>query len=170
MLRIGYRRCDYNCCVYLRSLNDNSFIFLLLYVDDILIVANHLHDVNELNTKLGKEFDMKDLGAAKNILGMEIHGDRGANKLWLSQKSYVKGVLRKFDMSKAKHVSTQLENNFKLYLEQCPNTDLEIEDMSKIPYFSTVGCLMYVIVCTRPNLAQAVSQLCKFISKSGKHH
>jgi hypothetical protein len=72
MLQIGYKRCEYDCCVYVRSLDDGSFIFLLLYVDDMLIAANHLHDVNELKILLGKEFDMKDLGAAKRILGMEI--------------------------------------------------------------------------------------------------
>lgn len=71
MLHIRYRRCDYDCCVYVKSLDDGYFIFLLLYVDDMFIHANHLHDVNKLKTKLGKDFDMKDLGDAKKILGME---------------------------------------------------------------------------------------------------
>src|SRR5580765_6358588 len=44
MLKIGYRRCDYDCCVYVRSLDDGSFMFLLLYVDDMLIAANHWND------------------------------------------------------------------------------------------------------------------------------
>lgn len=101
----------------MRILDDGSFIFVLLYVDDMLIYANHLNDVNELKTKLGKEFDMKDLGAAKMILGMEIHRDRGTNKSWLSQKSYIKGVLSRFDMSKAKPISTPLANNFNLSLK-----------------------------------------------------
>ena len=170
MLQIGYKRCEYDCCVYVRSLDDGSFIFLLLYVDDMLIAANHLHDVNELKILLGKEFDMKDLGAAKRILGMEIHRDRGARKLWLSQKSYVEKVLNRFDMSNSKAVSTPLANHFKLTLDQCPKSDSEIEYMSKVPYASAVGCLMYAMVCTRPDLAQAVSQVCKFMSKPGKHH
>lgn len=168
MLHIGCRRCFYDCCVYARSLGDSSFIVMLLYVDDILIAANRLHNVNELKTKLGKEFDMKDIGVAKKILGMEIHMDIGANKLWLSQKSYVEGVLRKFDMSKAKPVSIPLENHFKLSLEQCLKTDSKIEGMSKIPYASAIGCLMYAMVYTRPDLAQAISKVCKFMSKSGK--
>ncbi|CAJ2662759.1 unnamed protein product [Trifolium pratense] len=170
MLQIGYKRCEYDCCVYVRSLDDGSFIFLLLYVDDMLIAANHLHDVNELKILLGKEFDMKDLGAAKRILGMEIHRDKGARKLWLSQKSYVEKVLNRFDMSNSKAMSTPLANHFKLTLDQCPKSDSEIEYMSKVPYASAVGCLMYAMVCTRPDLAQAVSQVCKFMSKPGKHH
>ncbi|KAK4409353.1 putative enzymatic polyprotein [Sesamum angolense] len=56
-------------------------------------------------------------------------------------------------MSKAKSVSTPLANHSKLSLEQCPKTDREIEDMAKVPYASVVDCLMYEMVCTRPNLA-----------------
>src|ERR1044072_5483685 len=170
MLKIGYRRCDYDCCVYVRSLDDGSFIFLLLYVDDMLIVANHWDDVNDLKAKLSREFDMKDLEAVKKILGMEILRDRSEKKLWLSQKKYVEDVLKRFDMSRSKPVSTPLANHFKLSLENCPKTEAEQKTMSKIPYASAVGCLMYAMVCTRPDLAQAVSQVCKFMSKPGKQH
>jgi len=84
MLQIGYRQCENDCCVYVRSLDDESFIFLLLYVDDMLIASNHLRDVNELKSLLSKEFEMKDLGPAKKILRMEIHKDRKSRRLWLS--------------------------------------------------------------------------------------
>ncbi|KAL0454797.1 UNVERIFIED_CONTAM: Retrovirus-related Pol polyprotein from transposon TNT 1-94 [Sesamum latifolium] len=113
---------------------------------------------------------MKDLGAATIILGMEIHRDRGSRKLWLSQQGYVEKVLDRLGMSKAKPVSTPLANHFKLSSEQCPKTDREIEDMAKVPYASVVGCLMYAMVCTHPDLAHAVSQVCKYMSKSGRHH
>ena len=74
MIRIGHKGCEYDCCVYVKSLDDDSsFIFLLLYVDDMLIAAESMVVVNKLKSLLSKEFDMKDLGAAKNILGMEIH-------------------------------------------------------------------------------------------------
>lgn len=71
-------------------------------------------------------------------------------------------------MRKAKHVSTLLANHFKLSLEQCLKTDLEIEGMSKIPYAHAVVCLMNIMVCTSSNLAQAISQVCKFMFKLGK--
>src|ERR1044072_2253231 len=119
MLKIGYGRCVYDCCVYVRSLDDGSYIFLLLYVDDMLIAANHWSDVNDLKVKLSREFDMKDLGAARKILGMEILRDRSAKKLWLSQKKYIEDALKRFDMSRCKPVSTTLANHFKLSLENC---------------------------------------------------
>ena len=68
----------------MRSLGNDSFIILLLHVDDMLIVGNPLCDVNELKSLLSKEFDMKDLGPTKNILEIEIHMDRKFRRLWLS--------------------------------------------------------------------------------------
>ena len=84
MIQIGYRRYEYDCCIYVKSLDDSSRIFLLLYVDDMLIAAKSMIEVNKLKTLLRKEFDMKDLGAAKKILGMEIRKNKDAKKLWLS--------------------------------------------------------------------------------------
>ena len=69
MIRICYRRCEYDCCVYVRSLDDDPFIFLLLYVDDMLIATKSIIEVNKLKVLLSREFEMKDLGTAKKILG-----------------------------------------------------------------------------------------------------
>ena len=69
----------------MRSLGDGYFIFMLLYVEDMLIASNHLCDVNELKSMLGKEFDMKDFGPTKKILEMEIHRNERFRRLWLSQ-------------------------------------------------------------------------------------
>jgi hypothetical protein len=84
MIKIVCMRCEYDCCVYVRSLDDGSFIFLLLYVDNMLIVAKSIVEVNKLKVLLSREFDMKDLGAAKKILGIEIRSDRDTKRLWLS--------------------------------------------------------------------------------------
>ena len=60
MIQIGNKSCEYNCCVYFKSLDDGSFIFLLLYVDNMLIPAKNLHDVVSLKALLSQEFNMKD--------------------------------------------------------------------------------------------------------------
>lgn len=67
-----------------------------------------------------------------------------------------------------KIVDTPLANKFKLSLDQFPKTDAEAEYMSTTPYYKIVGCLMYVMVCTIPNLAKVTIQLCKFMSKPRK--
>src|SRR3954464_13885254 len=81
MIRIGYRRCEYDCCVYTRVLDDRSSIFLLLYVDDMLIATRSMKEINKLKTLLRKEFDMKDLGGAKKILGIEHPRDYGYHNI-----------------------------------------------------------------------------------------
>ena len=157
--------CEYDCYVYVKTLDDHSPIFLLLYIDDMLIAANDMEDINRLKMLLGDEFEMKDLDAAKKILGMEIHMDRNSKRLWLSQKSYIEKVLQRFDMLKAKPV-TPLVKHFILSAEQCPKSAEELKDMVEVPYASAVGCLMYAMVYTRPDLA--VSQVSKYMLNHGR--
>ena len=102
-----------------------------------------------LKRKLDKSFAMKDLGVAKQILGMRITRDMKNRKSTLSQGVYIEKVLERFRMQNTKLVSTPLDNHFKLSKEMCPKTQEEIEYMSKVPYSSAVMSLMYVMVCTR---------------------
>ena len=114
MILIGYKRCEYDYCVYVKRLDDGSSIFLLLYVDDMLIATKSMSEVNKLKILLSRKFDMKDLGVAKKILGMEISKERVIGRLWLSQSGYVRKVLERFRMENAKPVSTPLVNHFRL--------------------------------------------------------
>jgi hypothetical protein len=170
MIKIGYRRYEYDCCVYVRSFEDGSFIFLLLYANNMLIAANSIVEVNKLQVLLSREFDMKELGTTKKILGMEIHKDRDAKRLWLSQASYVKKVLERFIMENAKLVSIPLANHFHLSTSQCPKTVEETEDMLKVPYASAIRCLMYAMVCIKPNLAYAISVVSKYMANLEKQN
>ncbi|KAK2998323.1 hypothetical protein RJ639_023125 [Escallonia herrerae] len=97
MAKKGYTRSAYDSCVYHQRLADGSHIYLLLYVDDMLIAAKSMSDVNGLKEQLKREFEIKDLGASKRILGMEIQRDRTAGILYLSQKKYIKRVLQRFE-------------------------------------------------------------------------
>src|SRR5438128_12460575 len=71
MLSRGFKRSNYDSCVYLKTVN-GSVIYLLLYVDDMLIAAKDKSDIAKLKAQLSKEFEMKDLGAAKKILDMKL--------------------------------------------------------------------------------------------------
>ena len=132
---------------------------LLLYVDDMLIAAKDRAEIERVKSQLSKEFDMKDLGAAKRILGMEIQRDRKEGKLYLSQKGYIEKVLHRFNMLSAKPGSTPLAAHFKLSSGMSPKSDEEIDYMSRVPYCSAVVSLMYAMVCTRPVLSHAVSSI-----------
>ena len=76
MIRQNYTKSSFDHCVYFRKLQDGSFIYLLLYVDDILIASKNEEEICKLKARLSKDFEMKDLGEAKKILGMEIARDR----------------------------------------------------------------------------------------------
>lgn len=113
---------------------------------------------------------MEDLGAAKKILGMEISRDRPSGKVYLSQKGYIDKGLRHFNMHNAKPVSTLLAAHFKLSSTLCPKSDSDIEYMSRVPYSSAVGSLMYDMVCSRPNLSYALSIVSRYMANPGKEH
>ena len=70
--------------------------------------------INRLKEQLSSEFDMKDLGPARKILGMEILRDRQKKKLWLSQKAYILKVLARFNMESSKPVKVPIASHFKL--------------------------------------------------------
>ena len=95
----------------------------------MLIVARSMTDITRLKLQLNSEFEMKDLGGACKILGMEIQRDRRAGKLWLSQRRYLEKVLERFNMGNAKPVTTPLSSHFKLTVKQCPTSDVEKEQM-----------------------------------------
>lgn len=113
---------------------------------------------------------MKDLGAAQKILGMEIQRDRTAGRIWISQAKYIQKVLEKFNMQEAKVVSTPLTAHFRLSGQQCPTSEEEQQVMKKVPYANATGCLMYAMVCTRPDIAQAISVVSRYMANPGKQH
>ena len=73
-------------------------------------------------------------------------------------------------MQNAKPVSTPLAIHFKLSKERCPNTQEEIDYMAKVPYSSAVGNLMYVMVCTRPDIAHAVVVVSMYMNNPSNEH
>ena len=155
--------------MYLKLIGDRV-IYLVLYVDDMLLVGNDKEISQDLKTHLSSKFDMKDLGAANYILGMEIKRDRTKRKLWLNQRKYVETILQRFNMQNSKPVKVPIPVGARLSAEQCPKTQEEEEDMSRVPYTSAVSSLMYAMICTRPDIAHAVGVLSRFISKPGKEH
>ena len=113
---------------------------------------------------------MKDLGATKKILGMRITRDNKNHKLTLSQGEYIEKVLERFRMQNEKPISTPLSNHFKLSKDMCPKTQEDIEYKSKVPYSSTVGILMYAMVCIRPYIAHVVGVVRKYMKNPCKEN
>lgn len=151
MINNDFYRINYDSCIYYKQINDSK-IYLLLYVDDMLISCKEKKHLNTVKGILKSEFGIKDLGHARKILGIEISKDRENKLLYLSQESYISKVLKRFVMDHLKTISTPIGQQFKLSITQALEYAEEKEFMHKIPYASMIGSIMYAIVCSRPNL------------------
>ena len=156
-------------CIYLK-ISGSKFIFLVLYVDDILLASNNVDLLHETKRLLSNHFDMKDLGEASYVLGIEIHRDRSCGVLGLSQKGYIERILKRFNMLACSPSKAPVVKGDKFGKSQCPQTELECNQMKNIPYASAVGSLMYAQVCTRPDIAYVVSVLGRYLSNPGEAH
>ena len=104
-----------------------SNIHILVFVDDILVAAKNLADINHVKARLTAIFDLRDLGEAKNFLGTSLDRDRQARTL-------------------------QAEEDQLLDREECHYSEL-------------VGSLLYLSVCTRPDISNAVGVLARHMAK-----
>ncbi|KAM2793311.1 hypothetical protein PS2_004857 [Malus domestica] len=167
----NYSRSQYDHCVYFKNFQDGSFIYLLIYVDDLLIASKNVEEIEKLKKQMKNEFEMKDLGEAKKILGMEITRDREKGLVCLNQRQYLEKLIQKFGVhDSTKPVSTPLAPHFKLSSLQCPKADKEKLQMKNIPYANLVGSLMYAMVCSRPDISHAVGMVSRYMHNPGKEH
>ena len=84
--------------------------------------------------------------------------------LRFSHEKYVMKVLQRFNMQDAKPIDSTLSTNYKLNANQCPKMKVEKAKINKIPYASTIGSLMYTMVCTRPDIGYAVEVVSRYMS------
>ena len=101
---------------------------------------------------------------------MKISRDRKNRKFWLYEESYIEKVFRRFNMSKAKTIFSLLVGHLKLSSKQCPTSDKDMKEMSKVPYAFFVFSLMYAMVCIRPDIAHAVGVVSWFLTNPRKEH
>jgi hypothetical protein len=97
----GFRQNDEEPCVYKKE-SGSAVVFLILYVDDILLIGNDIPMLQFVKTSLNNTFSMKDLGEATYILGIKIYRDRSKRLIGLSQDTYIDKVLKWFNMEQSK--------------------------------------------------------------------
>lgn len=164
-----FTRSAYDHCQYFKYTKHDP-VFLLIYVDDMLIIGPSLKSIQTVKKCLSDNFEMKDLGEAKKILGMNIVRNRKKSMLILNQASHVEKVLSKFSMSNSKPVKIPLAAHFQLSKTQSPKTTSEISAMKNVSYSSAVGSVMYLMVSTRPDIAFTISCLSRYMSDPGPPH
>jgi hypothetical protein len=179
---LGFKRSQADHCVYVYNGNGNDHInvnvngnnhikvYIALYVDDLLIMCNNINKLTSIKQQLSTMFDMKDLGEAHYVLGIQIERDRKHKILHISQREYIKNVLERYNMSECNPISTPMDVNMKLSKQQCPTTEEEKHKMQSIPYQSAVGAIMYAMLGTRPDIAYAITTLSQYCNNPGYVH
>lgn len=141
-----------------------SGVMLPLYVDDIFIVdmlpTVSNNPASRLKVALSEKYRMKDLGLASRFLGFEISREKG--DIYLSQRLYIETILERYAMKSATTMVSPMDPNVSLDNTKCE--DNALSPTEQVQYQSIVGSLMYAAIGTRPDIAFAVSKLCKYHS------
>ncbi|GJS44472.1 retrotransposon protein, putative, ty1-copia subclass [Tanacetum coccineum] len=163
--RFGFTQNLDEPCVYQKASGSNV-TFLILYVDDIIIMGNHIPSLQSVKDYLGKCFAMKDLGEAAFILGIKIYRDRSKRLIGLSQSAYMNKILKRYKMDNSNISPCKKDLN----KTQGASTPKEVKRMQNVPYASVVGSIMYAVRCTRPDVAFAQNITSRFQQNPGELH
>lgn len=161
---LKFENCPYELCLYTFR-QGPVFLCIILYVDDLLIAGNNGAESLRVKKELSSHFKMKNLGTAKEFLGIQITRDRAKRTLFLTQSTFVDKILERFHMTDAKSVATPMEvpssNSFHPDPEPLSDNTL---------YRSAIGSLMYLMLCTRPDIAFAVGKLSQYCENPSSSH
>ncbi|GKC19029.1 retrotransposon protein, putative, ty1-copia subclass [Tanacetum coccineum] len=167
--RFGFSRSENESCIYVK-VSGSLVVFLVLYVDDILLIGNDILTLQSVKDWLGKCFAIKDLGDATYILGIKIYRDRSKHLLGLSHDTYLNKILKRFKMENSKKRNLPLHHGIKISKDLCPKTDEELDRVSRVPYASAIGSIMYAMTYTRPDVSFALSMVSRHQQNPGEVH
>ncbi|GJR91234.1 retrotransposon protein, putative, ty1-copia subclass [Tanacetum coccineum] len=136
--RFGFTQNLDEPCVYQKA-SGRNVTFLILYVDDIIIMRNHIPSLQSVKAYLGKKFAMKDLGETAFILGIKIYRDRSRRLLGLCQSAYMDKILKRYRMDNSKRGYIPMQERLDLNKTQGASTPREVKHMQNVPYASVVG-------------------------------
>nr|GEU99199.1 zinc finger, CCHC-type [Tanacetum cinerariifolium] len=148
-------------CIYSKFDSSDKGVINGLYVDDILIFETDQNQVDKTKKFFSSRFSIKDIGEADVILGSKIK--RKNKGIVITQSHYIDKILKKFNRVDCSPVSTPMYLIEKLK----PNTGKHVDQLE---YLRAIGCLMYAMTSTRPDIVYAVGRLSRFTSNPSKQH
>ena len=160
---IGFKASSADPGLFIMKTDCGAWTYVLIHVDDILI-AGPTEGVVMVKNKLAEVFKIKDMGESSFYLGMDIIRDRAMKTLLLTQKRYVADLMDKFSSSQAKPKKVPLSPATKLTKAGEPM------DQTDVSYSEIIGSLMYLSVCTRPDVSQSVGALARYMANPTEDH
>lgn len=164
----GYIQSNADPCIYSKIVKRNSkdiLILMAVYVDDTIIATSDIEILNGEKLKLCDKFEMDDRGEVHYLLGMRIKRNRMSRELSIDQTTYLEGVLKKFEMTECKPVSTPLEAGKKFVKLRDDEKSIDVTR-----YQAAIGSLTYASIGTRPDISAAVGVLSQFMSNPSSEH
>jgi hypothetical protein len=158
----GFTRSDYeHCHFWICPPGSSERCHVLIYVDDFTLMAKTLEHMSWLKGLLNSLFDLKDLGAADQVLGLEIIRDRTAGTLKITQRKFIRQLLEEYDMVDCRPLDTPMFANATTSLPShtMPLTGEERDFMRDKDYRHLLGCLNWLVLGTRPDLAYSLARL-----------
>ncbi|CAI7913414.1 unnamed protein product [Closterium sp. NIES-53] len=137
--------------------------YILVYVDDLIFATADTVGLAHVKSELQKRHTCTDPGELRSYLGLQITRDRAQHTITLSQSHMVQQVLQRFDFTYSSPQATPLSTRHSL---SALPSDESVEPIG--PYPELVGCLMYLMTCTRPDLAYPLSILARYVAP-GRH-
>ena len=160
----GFKRSKDDYCLYYKNEGTNILI-ILVYVDDIIILASSIESMTKAKKEFEKEFKMKDMGELRYFVGMQINYNRNKREISIHQKGYAEKALITFNMSDCKGTLIPMNNQNDLIPT---DEDEKFKDVTL--YRKLIGTLIYAVTCTRPDLAYSVSKLAKYMQNPLQKH
>ena len=116
-------RCEEEPSVYKKT-NGSTLVFLVLHVNDILLIGNDISLLESVKTSLKNSFSMKDLDEATYILGIRIYRNKSKRLIRLSQSTYIDKMFKRFNMQDSKKGSLPMSSGINLCKNQCSSTQV----------------------------------------------
>ncbi|KAJ9547092.1 hypothetical protein OSB04_019635 [Centaurea solstitialis] len=139
---LGFTKSEFELCVYTKF-SGSIVTFLVLYLDDILLIGNDVQTLQGVKTWLGKCFQIKDLREAAYILGIKIYRNRSRRLIGLSQSTYIDKILKRLRMDESKKGFIPMQHGIVLSKAKCPVSSEEQDKIKLIPYVSAIGLIIY---------------------------
>ncbi|CAI5960084.1 unnamed protein product [Closterium sp. NIES-64] len=160
---LGFAPSTADPSLFLRTDTSLPPFYILVYVDDLVFATADTTGLAYVKSELQKRHTCTDLGELRSYLGLQITRDRARRTITLTQSHMVQQVLQRFGFTYSSPQATPLSTRHSL---SALPSDESVE--SSGPYPELVGCLMYLMTCTRPDLAYPLSILARYVAP-GRH-
>lgn len=164
----GLSRSTADPCIYFRR-REEELTLIAIWVDDGLVCSSSAEVIKDVLKHLNTYFEMRAL-PADCFVGMEITRDRARRQLYVNQAKFIATILNRFNMDSANPKATPADHSSRLTMSMSPTTESGTFVMRKVPYREAVGCLMYLTIVYRPDIAFAVGQVSRYCENLGPAH